>query len=327
MAGPNLTSSQFDIGYNIHHPDNASNTIISGHGYHHHHHPAANLSDPQDLHLSASVAVANTAAAATLTSDLYDDQGAIEMSTMFGPLMSGPGNGTLFKGFDKNRTVMINCVMFGSGVLGNLLALYVLATSSVDQRRSVFYKLVAGLAVTDLLGTIATSPVVIAVYMNNLQWVGGTPLCHYFSFAMIFAGYATMLIVCTMSVERYICVRHPYIYHTRLSGKFAKLALLGCWTVSIAIASLPLIGVGTNVKQFPYTWCFFDYLSTEPADVAFNYIYAVIALLVVIVTFVCNVSVIVTLLTLRSRQNRLDASEAPVGGAPEPPARGLLRSR
>ena len=80
-------------------------------------------------------------------------------------------------------------------------------------------QLVAGLAISDLLGTTATSPVVIAVYMNDFQWVGGDALCHYFSFALIFAGFATMLIVCAMSVERFICVRHPYMYKTKLSGK------------------------------------------------------------------------------------------------------------
>ncbi|XP_076462873.1 prostaglandin E2 receptor EP2 subtype-like [Babylonia areolata] len=210
----------------------------------------------------------------------------------------------------KNHTVMVSCLMFGAGVLGNVLALVVLATSGPEQRKTLFYKLVAGLAVTDLLGTTATSPVVIAVYNNDFRWVGGDALCHYFSFAMIFACFATMLIVCAMSVERYVCVRHPYVYHTRLSGtKFARLTLLSCWALSVVIASLPLLGVGTNVRQYPRTWCFFDYLSRRTSDVVFNYLFAILALVCVLVTFVCNVSVIYTLVTLRSRQSRLDASE------------------
>lgn len=212
----------------------------------------------------------------------------------------------------KNHTVMVSCIMFGTGVIGNLLALIVLASSGLEQRRTLFYKLVAGLAVTDLVGTCATSPVVIAVYLNDFRWIGGVAMCHYFSFAMIFAGYATMLIVCAMAIERYVCVRHPYTYYTRFSGKLGRLTLLGCWAVSLAIASLPLIGVGSNVRQYPKTWCFFNYLSAEPSDMAFNYLYPIGALIAVVVTFVCNVRVIATLLTLRTRQKSLDASETQV---------------
>ena len=294
-----------------------------------------NASHPQGLHWMAAVAAA--AAAATATSATSTDEMSTTFSSssnnndleegageatvmMLGHLMvagnGGSGNSSLrtISSAYKNHTVMVSCLMFGAGVLGNLLALFVLATSGAEQRKTLFYKLVAGLAVTDLLGTSATSPVVIAVYLNNFRWVGGDAMCHYFSFAMIFAGFATMLIVCAMSVERYICVRHPYVYYARLSGtKFASMTLLTCWALSLTIAILPILGVGTNVKQYPKTWCFFDYLSKDPVDVAFNYIYAIIALVCIAVTFVCNVSVIYTLVTLRARQSRLDASESSQG--------------
>ena len=40
----------------------------------------------------------------------------------------------------KNHTVMVSSVMFGAGVLGNLLALVVLALSGPEQRKTLFYK-------------------------------------------------------------------------------------------------------------------------------------------------------------------------------------------
>ncbi|XP_067679440.1 prostaglandin E2 receptor EP2 subtype-like [Haliotis asinina] len=208
----------------------------------------------------------------------------------------------------RNHTVMVASVMFGTGVFGNLLALFVLATSAIEQRRTLFYKLVAGLAVTDLFGTCALSPVVISVYVNNFKWIGGMPVCHYFSFMMIFASFTTLLIVTSMAVERYICVRHPYLYHTRLTATYAKVTLIGSWVLSILIASFPLMGFGKNIYQYPKTWCFFDYLSKDPVNIAFNLFYALIALIAIFVTIICNIVVIYTLIRIRKKQDILNAS-------------------
>ncbi|XP_050403423.1 prostaglandin E2 receptor EP4 subtype [Patella vulgata] len=205
----------------------------------------------------------------------------------------------------RNHTVMVASVLFGSGVLGNLLALFVLATSAPEQRKTLFYKLVAGLAVTDLFGTCTTSPVVISVYLNNFKWLGGMAMCHYFSFMMIFANFTTMLIVCAMSIERYICVRHPYIYHTRLTATFAKTTLIGSWILSMLIAFLPIVGLGENSFQYPRTWCFFNYTSRTPANMAFNYIYVILGLVTVSVTVICNGAVIYTLIKMTRKQNLL----------------------
>jgi hypothetical protein len=88
------------------------------------------------------------------------------------------------------------------------------------------------------------------------------PMCNYFGFMMILAGYATMLIICCMSIERVICIRHPYIYRTRSSTKHATHILLTCWSLAAFISLLPFMGFGDIVLQYPYTWCFFDYYST-----------------------------------------------------------------
>lgn len=59
-------------------------------------------------------------------------------------------------------------LMFTTGVVGNLLALVVLVMSRRRQRKnSAFYQMVACLAITDLFGTLNTSPVVIAAYKNG----------------------------------------------------------------------------------------------------------------------------------------------------------------
>ncbi|XP_059160703.1 prostaglandin E2 receptor EP4 subtype-like [Physella acuta] len=208
----------------------------------------------------------------------------------------------------KNRTILASGLMFSAGVAGNVLALALMATSPPEQKRTVFYKLMAGLAFTDLVGTCATSPVVITIYATGTKLESDMPLCHYFSFMLIFAGFATMFLVCAMAIERYICLCHPYAYHCKLPKSFAKYAILISWLVSILIAVLPLLGLGHNTVQFPKTWCFFNSTSREPKDMAFNFMYAIISLIAIIATFICNIAVIVTVMALKKRQNALSAT-------------------
>lgn len=121
----------------------------------------------------------------------------------------------------KNSTVINASLMFAFGVFGNILALIVLKRSDSDQKWMLFYRLVAGLTMTDLFGTCATTPLVIATYVNDFKWVGGVPSCKYFAFMMVYAGVATMTTVCLMSVERILCIRHLYLYYSRLNKNHA----------------------------------------------------------------------------------------------------------
>ncbi|VDI14755.1 prostaglandin E receptor 4 [Mytilus galloprovincialis] len=194
-----------------------------------------------------------------------------------------------------HNTVIISGVMFGAGVLGNILALIVLIRSEPEQKRTIFYRLVAGLCITDFLGITLTSPVVLAVYVNNLQWIGGTAMCNYFGYVMIFASFATMLIVCSMSIERVFCIIYPLIYNTRSSTKHATMILIFCWTIAACFAALPFLGFGQLVLHYPRTWCFVDYFTNDPADKVFNYLFALLAIVVIIVTVCCNLTVMFTL--------------------------------
>jgi prostaglandin E receptor 4 len=59
------------------------------------------------------------------------------------------------------------------------------------------------LAFNDLLGTTATSPIVLLVYSKG-RWIGGQPLCDYFSFILIFAGLVTVFIIGAMALDRFM---------------------------------------------------------------------------------------------------------------------------
>ncbi|XP_067679663.1 prostaglandin E2 receptor EP4 subtype-like [Haliotis asinina] len=199
--------------------------------------------------------------------------------------------------------VAVPAVMFASGVFGNVLALIVLYRSRHNHKRTVFYRLVGGLACTDLFGTAAVSPVTIMVYNNGRKWLGGQPLCNYFSFMMIFAGMATVLIVGVMAVERYVAIIHPYQYEAKFSSGKVIFILAGVWLFAFVVSCLPLMGLGTNVLQFPGTWCFFDWTGDKVTDKLFTYFYASVGLVVILMTALCNAAVMCVLAQMRRKLN------------------------
>ncbi|XP_035699341.1 prostaglandin E2 receptor EP4 subtype-like [Branchiostoma floridae] len=190
--------------------------------------------------------------------------------------------------------------MFTVGVLGNIIALIVLFLSRKNHKRTVFYLLVTGLAWTDLLGKIVTTPMVWAVYINNMEWLGGCYTCNYHGWSMLAAGLSSCLIVFVMAVERFIAIRHPYFYNVAVTRMKAKITLVVCWVVAILIAALPLMGLGENVMHFPGTWCFFNFYGRELTSVVYASLFVAVLGVCILGTLFCNLSVIATLLRMRN---------------------------
>ena len=83
---------------------------------------------------------------------------------------------------------------------------------------------------------------------------------------LIFAGLATVLVVLCMAVERFLAILHPYFYERHVAPEKVKLLLGAIWLVAGLIAALPLVNVGRNVRQYPGSWCFFDFFSDRVVD-------------------------------------------------------------
>ncbi|XP_072524826.1 prostaglandin E receptor 4 (subtype EP4) c [Salminus brasiliensis] len=200
------------------------------------------------------------------------------------------------------RSLVTSASMFAVGVLGNVVAAAVLCASRREQKETAFYTLVCGMAVTDLLGTCFTSPVVIATYVAG-RWPGGTRLCHFFSFSMLFFGSAGMSILCAMAVERYVAIDHAYFYSKRVDRRTARAALLAAYAANAALCALPSLGFGRHARHVPGTWCFLDWRATDPAGAAYSYLYGGVMLALVAVTVVCNCAACRSLVRM-SRETR-----------------------
>ena len=212
--------------------------------------------------------------------------------------------------------MIVPLVMFLSGVIGNILALLVLhrVRKSMETKRSVFYILVTGLALTDLFSLVTISPVTLAVYSNDHQWVGGEILCQYDAVCMIAFGLATPLIICSMAIERFLALHCTFFYSRHVNHRKVKLLLCFIWLTSILFAMLPLVGFGQYELQYPGTWCFLNFHAEDHkgdvADVTYSLLFSVITLLLIFITIICNMFVVLVLLKMRrTRVNRNNVAQ------------------
>lgn len=208
----------------------------------------------------------------------------------------------------KDGKPATSIIMFLAGVVGNLLALFILGVHQKEHRSrsSVFIILVTGLALTDLLGTCLLSPPVFICYAHNMSLIGlgEDRLCNLFGFAMSFFGLAPTLILCAMAVERCLAISHPYFYSVHIRRSFAKYVLVFIYLFSLAFCLLPYSGYGRFRQYCPGTWCFIDMDVTEDDNLvlAFSLSYSSLMALLILAVFVCNGSVIVSLCKMHRSQ-------------------------
>ncbi|XP_034743462.1 prostaglandin E receptor 4 (subtype EP4) c [Etheostoma cragini] len=214
----------------------------------------------------------------------------------------------------ESKSLVISATMFAVGVLGNLIAIVVLCISKKEQKETTFYTLVCGMAITDLLGTCFTSPVVIATYVAN-RWPGGVLLCHFFSFSMLFFGSAGMSILCAMAVERYLAINHAYFYSQHIDRTMARFALLVIYLANIVLCIMPSFGFGQHIRHFPGTWCFLDWRATDPLGACYSFLYGGVMLLLIAVTVLCNLAVCRSLVGMNQRTGIVRTELCEQGGS------------
>lgn len=185
--------------------------------------------------------------------------------------------------------------MFVCGVLGNLLAIFVLVRTSKRHKWKNFYRLVGALSITDLFGILASTPLVLVNYLNNFEWVGGQATCDYFAFILIFAGLTTIFFISFMSLERFLAVCCPYFYKRNISEQRVNIITALLYLLSITIATLPILGFGENVNHFPGSWCFFNFYGQSTLQYMYSYLYASTGIALIFMTATFNIILIVTL--------------------------------
>ncbi|CAM2116463.1 unnamed protein product [Caretta caretta] len=240
------------------------------------------------------------------------------------------------RALEGGESALPSSLLFGAGLLGNLLALFLLGQRRLRRRRpppaSAFYLLVSGLAVTDLLGKCLLSPMVLVAYARNRSlselWpagaaAGGPPgrLCQLFAFLMAFFGLAPTLLLLTMALECWLSLAHPYFYRRHLPRRRAAALLAPAAAAAAALCALfcalPLLGFGATVQYCPGTWCFIRMAGGAAPARGYSVLYASLLGALGLAIGLCNLASMRSLYRMARRPHR--RSGPPAGRAPAAP--------
>lgn len=209
-------------------------------------------------------------------------------------------------------TAAVPVLMFAGGAVGNLIAIVVLSVSRQERKSSAFYKLVCGLAVTDLLGTCMASPITIANYLDQ-RVLRDQRVCVLLSSLLLFFSLTGLSIICAMAAERYLAICCPYTYKRwGVDRRFAQKFLAFVYVSHVVACSLPAMGMANSELQQSNTWCFVDWRSEEPVAAAYTLFYGLVSLLVILATIALNLCVCGALLLMRRRTARRPVARASV---------------
>ncbi|KAM4664073.1 prostaglandin D2 receptor [Discoglossus pictus] len=211
-----------------------------------------------------------------------------------------------------NHSVLPSCLLFGAGLLGNLIALFILWQHKLNQRKSktsIFYILVTGLTITNLMGKCVVSPMVIVAYAKNqtlVELADNRSLCHIFGFFMTFFGLAPMLILLSMALDCWIALGYPFFYREHIKKKVGLLVPLGVYIFSLIFSSMPFLGFGRYEQYCPGTWCFIQMTvqESDPSIVAFSVLYGTVMGLLVLAIISCNIAIMKNLYQMYQTQNQ-----------------------
>ncbi|PKU27741.1 prostaglandin e2 receptor ep3 subtype [Limosa lapponica baueri] len=215
----------------------------------------------------------------------------------------GNGTGRAAEGC-SSVSVAFPLTMMITGIVGNALAMLLVSRSyraKGSRRKRSFLLCIGSLAITDLLGQLLTSPIVISVYLSDLAWEAVDPsghLCAFFGFSMTVFGLCPLFIASAMAVERTLAIRAPHWYASHMKTRVTKMVLLGIWLAVVTFALLPVTGLGQYTLQWPGTWCF---ISTGDSQLTGSLIFAstftILGLLSLVVTLACNLATIEALVS------------------------------
>ncbi|XP_045440423.1 prostaglandin E2 receptor EP3 subtype isoform X4 [Pipistrellus kuhlii] len=214
----------------------------------------------------------------------------------------------------RSVSVVYPITMLLTGFVGNALAMLLVSRSyrrRESKRKKSFLLCIGWLALTDLVGQLLTSPVVIVVYLSEQRWEHLDPsgrLCTFFGLTMTVFGLSSLFVASAMAIERALAIRAPHWYASHMKTRATRAVLLGVWLAALAFALLPVLGVGQYTVQWPGTWCFIstggggggNNGTTSPrnwGNLFFASTFAFLGLSALAVTFACNLATIKALVS------------------------------
>lgn len=172
-----------------------------------------------------------------------------------------------------------------------------------------FYRMFSALVITDFFGVFFAYPFIISRYISDFTYCFSIWQCNFTSFVLVDAHLAAALLICAMSLDRWLILVIPdRVNHPTSGSKYSKVILI-IWLLSSFVAMLPLIGVGSVQMFYPGSWCYFDFLRKDTANLFVSYLFSILTFVVIIVTLIFNIVTICKLyIRPLSRENLHDVA-------------------
>ncbi|XP_074640337.1 QRFP-like peptide receptor [Tubulanus polymorphus] len=147
--------------------------------------------------------------------------------------------------------------LFVMAFFGNFTILIVVLPKK--NMRNVTNVFLVNLAVADLLVTCICIPMAVGQSIYKV-WIYGFVMCKFTAYLQGVSVSASVTTLCVMSLERLLAIRHPMTFRRVSKSKYAKIAIVILWLISLAIM-LPLM----LVRQTETTPAITE-LYSEPID-------------------------------------------------------------
>src|SRR6218665_349032 len=208
------------------------------------------------------VSYSNDSAAATNYSVLHEDWGNHSSSPVTTTTSSwktgGPPHltGSIVLGLLLSLFVVF-------ALAGNLLVIVAITTDR-HLRQTGNYFLVS-LAIADMLVAVA---VMTFAMVNDIlgRWVFGPVLCDLWLSADVMCSTASILSLCSVSLDRYVHIRNPLHYERWVTASRALVAIAVIWALSAFISFLPIHLGWHRLNESPPTADRKDTTTAAPSD-------------------------------------------------------------
>ena len=204
---------------------------------------------------------------------------------------------------DLSSGATVCCVILGLSFLvgapGNLLVIWTILRHV--QKRSHTVILILNLAVADLL-ILITLP--LWIYSLAFSWVFGEASCKAMVFVINACMFSSIFLITTMSVERFLAVRHPFASADWKRKRALSKVLLVLWTTAFLL-SLPILPTQVLDGEQGQMQCLSRVYTSEGQEVLFllleTLVGFVVPLAVLVVCYSCLCSRIAQM-TLKSKR-------------------------
>ncbi|XP_058844993.1 5-hydroxytryptamine receptor 2A-like [Acipenser ruthenus] len=189
---------------------------------------------------------------------------------------------------EKNWPALMILIIIILTIGGNILVIMAVSFEKKLQNATNFFLM--SLAVADMLVGILVMPVSLINILYDYAWPLPSALCPIWIYLDVLCSTASIMHLCTISLDRYVAIRNP-IEHSRFNSRTkAMMKIAAVWTISIGISMpIPVIGLHDESKVFVNGSCV---LNEENFVLIGSFVAFFIPLIIMVFTYCLTVKVL-----------------------------------